>query len=228
MRWAARRTWIAQWEQRTAFGCWSLNKKAERLELLSAVLAVHERLVLTMMPFEHEDDAIAVATYGLTNYVQTADTDRARRVARRSELGSSCQFTFDDQRIGKPRCVVQGRCHLRSPAWTFCCRSTGLPEGAMATNSKGAHVHKAREATRLGLLMLGAALPQLIDQRRRREWTRLLTPTLAGRRYTVVGLGAIGVMAAEEAQALGMRVNGVSRRGEPHAAATRTLPIHGP
>ncbi|MCO4847296.1 MAG: aldehyde dehydrogenase family protein [Yoonia sp.] len=46
--------------------------------------------VLSMMPFDTEEEAIAIANdtdYGLTNYVQTADPDRARRVARALRSG---------------------------------------------------------------------------------------------------------------------------------------------
>ena len=41
--------------------------------------------VLSMMPFDTEEEAIAIANdtdYGLTNYVQTSDPEKARRVAR--------------------------------------------------------------------------------------------------------------------------------------------------
>ncbi len=46
--------------------------------------------VLSIMPFDDEDEAIAVANdtpYGLTNYVQTQDPERARRVARQLRSG---------------------------------------------------------------------------------------------------------------------------------------------
>ena len=46
--------------------------------------------VLSMMPFETEEEAIAIANdtdYGLTNYVQTADGAKANRVARRLRSG---------------------------------------------------------------------------------------------------------------------------------------------
>ena len=46
--------------------------------------------VLSMMPFDSEEEAIAIANdtdYGLTNYVQTSDPDRARRVARALRSG---------------------------------------------------------------------------------------------------------------------------------------------
>ena len=46
--------------------------------------------VLTIMPFDTEEQAIEIANdtdYGLTNYVQTQDSARARRVARRLRSG---------------------------------------------------------------------------------------------------------------------------------------------
>ena len=46
--------------------------------------------VLSMLPFDTEDEAIAIANdtaYGLTNYLQTQDLERARRVARRLRSG---------------------------------------------------------------------------------------------------------------------------------------------
>ena len=46
--------------------------------------------VLSMMPFDSEEEAVAIANdtpYGLTNYVQTSDPERARRVARLLRTG---------------------------------------------------------------------------------------------------------------------------------------------
>ncbi len=46
--------------------------------------------VLSIMPFETEEDAVTMANdtvYGLTNYVQTADPDRRRRLAHRLRSG---------------------------------------------------------------------------------------------------------------------------------------------
>ncbi len=46
--------------------------------------------VLAMIPFDKEDDAVAIANdtpYGLAAYVQTADQERARRVARQLRAG---------------------------------------------------------------------------------------------------------------------------------------------
>ncbi len=46
--------------------------------------------VLSIMPFDTEEEAITIANdtaYGLTNYVQTTDQDKARRVARQLRSG---------------------------------------------------------------------------------------------------------------------------------------------
>ncbi len=46
--------------------------------------------VLSIMPFDTEEEAVAIANdtaYGLTNFVQTTDPERARRVARRLRSG---------------------------------------------------------------------------------------------------------------------------------------------
>ena len=46
--------------------------------------------VLSIIPFETEEEAIQIANdtpYGLTNYIQTDDTDKRRRVARRVRSG---------------------------------------------------------------------------------------------------------------------------------------------
>ena len=46
--------------------------------------------VISMMPFETEDQAVEIANdteYGLTNYVQTGDNSRLRRLARRLRSG---------------------------------------------------------------------------------------------------------------------------------------------
>ena len=46
--------------------------------------------VISLMPFDTEEEAVAIANdteYGLTNYVQTSDPERARRVARELRSG---------------------------------------------------------------------------------------------------------------------------------------------
>ena len=46
--------------------------------------------VLSIIPFENEDEAISIANdtpYGLTNYIQTQDKEKVKRVARKLRSG---------------------------------------------------------------------------------------------------------------------------------------------
>ena len=46
--------------------------------------------VLSIIPFENEDEAVKIANdtpYGLTNYIQTQDKDKVKRVARKLRSG---------------------------------------------------------------------------------------------------------------------------------------------
>ena len=46
--------------------------------------------LLSIIPFENEEEAISIANdtdYGLTNYIQTKDKEKANRVARRLRSG---------------------------------------------------------------------------------------------------------------------------------------------
>ncbi|HPQ97173.1 MAG: aldehyde dehydrogenase family protein [Thiothrix sp.] len=60
--------------------------------------------VLSIMPFDTEEEAIRIANdtvYGLTNYVQTQDMDKANRVARRLRSGM-VQVNGSSQGVGAP------------------------------------------------------------------------------------------------------------------------------
>ncbi len=67
----------------------------------------HEEIfgpVLAMTPFDTEDEAIAMANdtpYGLTNYIQTTDGTRARRVARQLRSGM-VEMNGKDGGAGRP------------------------------------------------------------------------------------------------------------------------------
>jgi phosphoglycerate dehydrogenase-like enzyme len=92
------------------------------------------------------------------------------------------------------------------------------------TNS-GAHVPKAAQSALMGLLLLNARIPELIDSRHRREWNRVFTTTLADKTLLIVGVGRIGGGAAEHAKAFGMKVLGIRKSGAPHSAVDE---MHGP
>ncbi|RYH09065.1 aldehyde dehydrogenase family protein [Tropicimonas sp. IMCC6043] len=60
--------------------------------------------VLSMMPFDTEEEAVRIANdtvYGLTNYAQTQDPDRLRRLARSLQSGM-VEFNGEDRSRGAP------------------------------------------------------------------------------------------------------------------------------
>ncbi len=66
----------------TVFANVNNNMEVARTEIFGPVLSV--------IPFETEEDAIKIAndtTYGLTNYIQTQDSEKVQRVARRLRSG---------------------------------------------------------------------------------------------------------------------------------------------
>ena len=51
--------------------------------------------VLSIIPFETEEEAIAIVndtSYGLGNYLQTEDKEKAKRVARKLRAGTIIKF----------------------------------------------------------------------------------------------------------------------------------------
>ena len=66
----------------TVFADVNNNMEVARTEIFGPVLSV--------IPFESEEDAIKIAndtTYGLTNYIQSQDHDKVKRVARKLRSG---------------------------------------------------------------------------------------------------------------------------------------------
>lgn len=100
-----------------------------------------------------------------------------------------------------------------------------LPAGTRMLTNSGAHVPKASQSALMALLMLNARLPQLMDSRRRHEWNRIFTGTLAGKTLLIAGVGAIGGGVAEHAKSFGMKVLGIRRHGGTHPAVDA---MHGP
>lgn len=94
-----------------------------------------------------------------------------------------------------------------------------IPPGLTLTNNSGVHAGKTRESGIMALLMLNTRMPELMSQQRHAQWRQLFTPTIAGRRVVVIGLGEIGGAVAAGAKSLGMEVVGVRRRAgsSPHA-----------
>lgn len=98
-----------------------------------------------------------------------------------------------------------------------------VPEGVVLLNNSGTHSAKAAEYVLMALLMFVNRMPDLIAAQQRRHWLPISGTGLAGKRLTVVGLGAIGGAAATLAARFGMRVTGVRRRPAPHPACARVI-----
>jgi phosphoglycerate dehydrogenase-like enzyme len=90
----------------------------------------------------------------------------------------------------------------------------GLDRGKVVfTTAAGAHAGPLTEFALTGALYLIRGVPDLLERQRRHHWERYTAASLAGRRVTVVGLGAIGRAAAATFALLGTTVTGVGRPG---------------
>lgn len=90
-------------------------------------------------------------------------------------------------------------------------------------NNRGAHAEKAGEFVAMALLMLAGGMPECIADQHNRVWGQRFTRGLRGRRLTILGLGAMGGAAAEQAKHFGMVVTGLRTRPEPHPGCDRVL-----
>ena len=99
-------------------------------------------------------------------------------------------------------------------------RAAGLApedlERVVFTTGAGVHAGPLSEFALFGLLCGDKHLPRLVAQQSRHEWSgRWPLGQVAGSTVVVAGLGGIGREVVRKAHALGARVVGVSRSGEP-------------
>ena len=100
-----------------------------------------------------------------------------------------------------------------------------LPPGVELLNNRGAHGGKAGEFGIMAILMLANKMPILLANQREQRWEKHHASVLAGRRVTVVGLGALGAGTAANAKLFGMDVTGVRTRPEPHPSCDRVVGV---
>lgn len=91
-----------------------------------------------------------------------------------------------------------------------------LPSGVALLNNSGVHAAKAAEFAVMALLMLANDLPRIARAQQQRAWMSARPGMIAGKRLTVLGLGAIGQECAAAARRMGMAVTGVRRRAGVH------------
>ncbi|KRE60801.1 D-2-hydroxyacid dehydrogenase [Nostocoides sp. Soil756] len=94
----------------------------------------------------------------------------------------------------------------------------GLDTGEiLLTTAAGTHAAPLAEFAVGGVLHFVKDIPRLQAHQREHHWERHVSGQLAGRRVTVVGLGAIGRKVVETFDALGTDVTGVGRVGGSYA-----------
>ncbi len=100
-----------------------------------------------------------------------------------------------------------------------------VPPGVFLTNSSGIHSRKSSEYALVSILAMHMRLPQLLGQQRQQQWRQVFTPSVDVRTIAIIGLGALGGSAAEQAKRLGMTVLGVRRTNEPHPHVDELFPF---
>ncbi len=99
-----------------------------------------------------------------------------------------------------------------------------LPEGLTLTCARGTHRESMPENILGALFHLTKPYAAIVEDQKRRRWTRRVPEPLNGKTLGVLGLGAIGQEVARLAAALGMRVVGTRRGGAPLPGLAEVLP----
>jgi phosphoglycerate dehydrogenase-like enzyme len=100
-----------------------------------------------------------------------------------------------------------------------------VPPGVALLNNRGTHTAKAGEFGIMALLMLANRVPEMVTHQRAGQWQKLWGNVLAGRRATVIGLGALGGAIAMHAARFGMRVTGVRTNAMPHPDCAEVVAV---
>jgi len=90
-----------------------------------------------------------------------------------------------------------------------------LPASVRIANARGIHEPEMAEFTLALILALAKRIPRAAAQQARRDWKMYAGLRLDGATVGILGLGAIGHSVARRCKALGMRVIGTRRSGEP-------------
>jgi phosphoglycerate dehydrogenase-like enzyme len=99
-----------------------------------------------------------------------------------------------------------------------------LPEGVALTCARGTHGESMPENILGALFHLAKPYAAIVEDQKRRRWTRRVPEPLNGKTLGILGLGAIGQEVARFAAALGMRVVGTRRGGAPLPGVAEVLP----
>ncbi len=99
-----------------------------------------------------------------------------------------------------------------------------MPPHLTLTCARGTHRESMPENILGALFHLTKPYAAIVEDQRRRQWTRRVAVPLNGKTLGILGLGAIGREVARLAAALGMHVIGTRRSGAPVAELAEVLP----
>lgn len=100
-----------------------------------------------------------------------------------------------------------------------------LPASVTLCNASGVHGTKGAEFVLAALLMLNFDIPRFADDKVARVWRPAFGPPIAGKRATLLGVGAIGAAVARRLQGFGLSVTGVTRAGTSDAPLDRCVAV---
>ncbi|HVM81104.1 MAG TPA: D-2-hydroxyacid dehydrogenase [Stellaceae bacterium] len=96
-----------------------------------------------------------------------------------------------------------------------------IPADVTITNASGVHGPRGGEYAMTAILMLNSRVPAFVTNQQRRVWDQMQTTPVAEKTLVLLGVGAIGSVAAKLARQFGMRVIGVTRSGRPQRNVDR-------
>ena len=100
---------------------------------------------------------------------------------------------------------------------------SALPPGVVVLNNSGVHSRKAGEYAAMALLLLNARVPAMIAQQQAQVWNTLFSPSIHGKRVTVIGTGDMGAPSGRAARHLGCVTTGVRTTATPHPDFDRVV-----
>lgn len=131
--------------------------------------------------------------------------------------GLKALLPIDAPRLRAISCMSAGLEMLAPYDW--------LPPRVVLLNNSGAHGAKAAEYAVMALLMLANDMPRITAAQHQRSWVSARPGVIAGKRLTVLGLGAIGQACAAAARRMGMVVTGVRRHAGDHPDCARVIAV---
>jgi phosphoglycerate dehydrogenase-like enzyme len=101
---------------------------------------------------------------------------------------------------------------------------TGLRHsGITVTTAAGVHAIPLAEHALLSLLYLRRDVPAMLESQRDRRWERRTSPTLAGSRVLIIGMGRVGSRIADLCVAFGMDVLALRRTASGSSAPVQPI-----